>query len=93
MRCNQCNSTVLIASCNMVLHQFCIGCLCSVDKRISYGSFPFTGNASDRSMRYNKRYVSLPSPLTSVLFWRICLDEAQMVESTTAKVGIIKTPK
>ena len=37
-------------------------------------------------MRYEKRYVALPSPLTAVLFWRICLDEAQMVESTTAKV-------
>ena len=37
-------------------------------------------------MRFEKRYVALPSPLTAVMFWRICLDEAQMVESTTAKV-------
>ncbi|XP_068707085.1 E3 ubiquitin-protein ligase SHPRH-like isoform X2 [Montipora foliosa] len=45
------------------------------------------GNVVERSMRYNKRYIALPSPLTGVLFWRICLDEAQMVESTTAKAA------
>ena len=45
-------------------------------------------------MRYEKRYVALPSPLTAVMFWRICLDEAQMVESTTAKVWCkLLTPK
>lgn len=88
VKCTQSISTVLVASCNMVLNQFCIGCLCNVKKKnYGHGSFLFTGNASDRFMRYRKRYVSLPSPLTSVLFWRICLDEAQMVESTTAKVG------
>ena len=46
-----------------------------------------SGNVVERSLRYNKRYIALPSPLTGVLFWRICLDEAQMVESTTAKVS------
>ena len=45
----------------------------------------FAGSGG-RSMRYDKRYAALPSPLTGVMFWRICLDEAQMVESTTAKV-------
>ena len=48
-------------------------------------NFCFLGNGG-RSLRYDKRYVALPSPLTAVMFWRICLDEAQMVESTTAKV-------
>lgn len=50
--------------------------------------FCFLGNGAGRSMRYDKRYIALPSPLTGVVFWRICLDEAQMVESTTAKVSL-----
>lgn len=34
VKCTQSISTVLVASCNMVLNQFCIGCLCNVNKRI-----------------------------------------------------------
>ena len=45
------------------------------------------GNVEGRARRYDRRYVAVPSPLTGILFWRICLDEAQMVESTTAKVS------
>lgn len=38
-----------------------------------------------RSLRYEKRYHVVPTPLTSIKFWRIVVDEAQMVESSTAK--------
>ena len=38
-----------------------------------------------RSLRYTKRYHAVPTPLTSIKFWRIVVDEAQMVESSTAK--------
>ncbi|XP_030850067.1 E3 ubiquitin-protein ligase SHPRH [Strongylocentrotus purpuratus] len=38
-----------------------------------------------RSLRHGKRYQTTPSPLPCVEWWRICLDEAQMIESTTAK--------
>lgn len=38
-----------------------------------------------RSLRRKKRYLVLPTPLTRLVWWRICLDEAQMVESSTAK--------
>ena len=46
---------------------------------------PFAGFAKGRScLRNKKRYVVLPSPLTSVKWWRVCLDEAQRVEVPTA---------
>jgi len=36
------------------------------------------------SLRYRKRYRVVPSPLTSIRWWRVCLDEAQRVETPTA---------
>eukprot|EP00889_Picochlorum_renovo_P000171 jgi/Picre1/27201/NNA_000170.t1 len=38
-----------------------------------------------RRLRYEKRYHIMPTPLTRVKFWRVVVDEAQMVESSTAK--------
>lgn len=37
-----------------------------------------------RFLRYKKRYPVVPTLLTRVLWWRICLDEAQMVEGNAA---------
>ncbi len=31
------------------------------------------------SLRFDKKYKQLPTPLTHVLWWRVCLDECQMV--------------
>ncbi|KAL2926006.1 E3 ubiquitin-protein ligase SHPRH [Bienertia sinuspersici] len=37
-----------------------------------------------RLMRYQKRYPVVPTLLTRVSWWRVCLDEAQMVENNVA---------
>ncbi|CAJ1959172.1 unnamed protein product [Cylindrotheca closterium] len=37
-----------------------------------------------KSFRAKKRYRVVPSPLNSIQWWRICLDEAQRVEGTAA---------
>lgn len=44
---------------------------------------PFTDNSLG-GLRRKKRYQIAPSPLTSIKWWRICLDEAQRVEAPTA---------
>jgi SNF2 family DNA or RNA helicase len=36
-------------------------------------------------LRKAKRFMNIPSPLINVEWWRICLDEAQMVHSTNSK--------
>ncbi|XP_065683875.1 E3 ubiquitin-protein ligase SHPRH isoform X2 [Hydra vulgaris] len=38
------------------------------------------------SLRYKKRYVNVPCPLIALKFWRMCIDEAQMVECRSTKL-------
>ena len=40
-----------------------------------------------RNLRHQKRYVVLPCPLLALKFWRVCIDEAQTVESSTTKLA------
>ncbi|XP_030385375.1 E3 ubiquitin-protein ligase SHPRH [Scaptodrosophila lebanonensis] len=42
---------------------------------------------SDRTMRHQPRFMRPISPLLMVKWWRVCLDEAQMVESNTSQVA------
>ena len=42
---------------------------------------------NSRQMRNPKRFMTVPCPLLGVEFWRICLDEAQMVHSTNSKIS------
>lgn len=45
------------------------------------------GPGDNRGLRTAKRYRSCPSPLPRLLWWRICLDEAQVVENALGAVG------
>jgi E3 ubiquitin-protein ligase SHPRH len=38
-------------------------------------------------LRHVKRFLAPPSPLPCVQWWRLCLDEAQMVECTGSKTA------
>uniref|UniRef100_A0A803NY48 E3 ubiquitin-protein ligase SHPRH n=1 Tax=Cannabis sativa TaxID=3483 RepID=A0A803NY48_CANSA len=47
-----------------------------------------------RIMRFQKRYPVIPTYLTRIFWWRVCLDEAQMVESnaTSATEMALRLP-
>ena len=45
----------------------------------------FSDGTNQRALRQPKRYMQVHSPLVYVDWWRICLDEAQMVHSTNSK--------
>lgn len=53
---------------------------------LNYVDIPHSNSKDGRRFRNQKRYMAIPSPLVAVEWWRVCLDEAQMVECTTAKV-------
>lgn len=48
---------------------------------------PTTKDEQARTLRRPKKYRVTPSPLASVIWWRICLDEAQMIETSTANAA------
>ncbi|KAM9382695.1 E3 ubiquitin-protein ligase SHPRH isoform 2-T2 [Phaethornis superciliosus] len=54
---------------------------------LNYVDIPHSNSDDGRRFRNQKRYMAIPSPLVAVEWWRICLDEAQMVECTTAKAA------
>ena len=51
--------------------------------------FAFQSTDGNRSsnLRKRKKYRVVPSPLLSIHFWRVCIDEAQRVEVTTTKAA------
>ncbi|XP_068607759.1 E3 ubiquitin-protein ligase SHPRH [Brachionichthys hirsutus] len=54
---------------------------------LNYVDIPHSNSKDGRRFRNQKRYMAIPSPLVAVEWWRVCLDEAQMVECPTAKAA------
>ncbi|XP_055700948.1 E3 ubiquitin-protein ligase SHPRH [Phlebotomus papatasi] len=49
-------------------------------------------NSRSGTLRHEKKHMNPTSPLPCIHWWRVCLDEAQMVESTTAQCArMVKT--
>lgn len=44
-------------------------------------------NESERKLRNEERFLKLSSPLRQIQWWRLCLDEAQMVENDCSQVN------
>ncbi|KAL4232699.1 hypothetical protein ACF0H5_007387 [Mactra antiquata] len=56
-------------------------------KEIDYVDLPHSNSSEGRKLRHAKRFMAIPSPITAVQWWRICIDEAQMLECTTTKTA------
>ncbi|CAG7717070.1 unnamed protein product [Allacma fusca] len=54
-----------------------------------YVDLPHTNSEDGRKFRKAKRFLSTPSSLTAVYWWRVCLDEAQMVEGMATKMALM----
>lgn len=49
----------------------------------------YTGPKLDWNLRHEKRYESRQSPLVQIYWWRVCLDEAQMVENGVSNAAVV----
>ena len=49
----------------------------------------YAGPTSTRSLRHAKMYKPKRSPLAQIEWWRVCLDEAQMVESGVSNAAVV----
>ena len=51
------------------------------------GELPWAEEGRTGGRRHRKRYARARCPLTAVGWWRLCLDEAQMVEGGSSKAA------
>ncbi|CAH1800276.1 unnamed protein product [Owenia fusiformis] len=54
---------------------------------LNYVDLPHSNSESGRRLRNPKRFMAIPSPIIAVEWWRVCLDEAQMVECVSTKAA------
>ncbi|XP_076060889.1 E3 ubiquitin-protein ligase SHPRH [Oratosquilla oratoria] len=59
----------------------------TLSHEVNYVDLPHSNSEAGRRFRHPKRFMATPSPLPCVEWWRVCLDEAQMVECTTTKTA------
>ncbi|XP_077487970.1 E3 ubiquitin-protein ligase SHPRH isoform X1 [Amblyomma americanum] len=55
-------------------------------KEANFTDLPHSSNADTR-LRKPRKFQHPPCPLTALHWWRLCLDEAQMVEATTTRAA------
>jgi len=60
-----------------------------LSNELNYVDLPHANSDEGRRFRNSKRYLSIPSPLPCVHWWRLCLDEAQMVEGISTKMALM----
>ncbi|KAH0566125.1 hypothetical protein GP486_000486 [Trichoglossum hirsutum] len=53
------------------------------------GEIHYAGPTPDRQLRHQKKYIPRRSPLVQISWWRVCLDEAQMVESGVSNAATV----
>lgn len=51
--------------------------------------FHYVNHKPSRSLRHEKKYIPHKSPLVEMRWWRVCLDEAQMIESGVSNAAIV----
>ncbi|XP_075553383.1 E3 ubiquitin-protein ligase SHPRH isoform X5 [Dermacentor variabilis] len=56
-------------------------------RELNFTDLPHANSTNSRSFRKPRKFLPTPCPLTALLWWRICLDEAQMVEGTATKAA------
>lgn len=49
----------------------------------------YTEKAPDRKLRAEQKYPTQKSPLVRIHWWRVCLDEAQMIESGVSSAAVV----
>ena len=53
----------------------------------NYVDLPHNNSTDGRRFRNAKRWMAVPAVLPCINWWRICLDEAQMIETTTTRTA------